>query len=180
MKIRLDSARVEPFSWQERLTFGAGGLELPEGVEIGPVEVDGTLSRSEHEFLLRARLEYRQRVPCDRCLTAVEEGVEAGLSLVVVERRGRAAEGGERQLGEDELGLLEVAGETLDTAPLVAEQVQLNLPARVLCREDCAGLCPRCGRNRNEGPCACPPPEPDPRWRGLGELKTKLSGRGTD
>ena len=58
-------------------------------------------------------------------------------------------------------------GDSIETAPLVAEQVQLNLPTRPLCREDCAGLCPRCGRNWNDGPCDCPPLAPDPRWAAL-------------
>jgi uncharacterized protein len=173
MKIRLDSARFEPFVWQERLGFSPAELRLPEGVEVGPVEVDGSLARAEPDFLLSARLRYAQRAPCDRCLRSVELPVETGFDLVVVERRGGKAEGGERQVAEDELGLLEVAGDSIETAPLVAEQVQLNLPTRPLCREDCAGLCPRCGRNWNDGPCDCPPIAPDPRWAALAGWKQR-------
>jgi uncharacterized protein len=179
MKIRLDSARYEPFFWQERLEIPPAELGLPDGVEVGPVEVDGSLRRAEPDFLLSARLRYTQRAPCDRCLRGVEIPVEAGIELLVVERRAGKVETGERRLEGDDLGLLELAGEPIETAPLVAEQVQLNLPTRPLCREDCAGLCPRCGRNLNDGPCDCPIPAPDPRWAALAGWKTR-TGRETD
>ena len=47
------------------------------------------------------------------------------------------------------------------------EQVVLNLPARVLCREDCAGLCETCGANKNLSPCGCVSETIDPRWQAL-------------
>ena len=70
-------------------------------------------------------------------------------------------------------------GELLATEPLVAEQVQLNLPTHPLCREDCRGLCPRCGANLNDGPCGCAEPPGDPRWAALAGLRDKMPGRGT-
>jgi len=178
MKIRLDSARYEPFSWQETLDFAPAALGFEEGVKLTPVEVRGELSEAAPNFLLSAQLAYRQSVPCDRCLRPVESGVDTRLDLLVIDRP-RPAEGGERQLGQDELGVFELVGEMLDTAPLVAEQVQLNLPTHPLCREDCRGLCPRCSANLNDGPCGCEAPPVDPRWAALAGLKDKLSGRGT-
>lgn len=50
--------------------------------------------------------------------------------------------------------------------PLVEEQLQLELPMKVLCRDDCKGLCPHCGSDRNATPCDCAPP-PDERWKTL-------------
>ena len=178
MKIRLDSARFEPFAWQETLDFKPAALGFEEGVELTPVEVRGELSRLEPNFLLSARLAYRQSVPCDRCLRPVGGEVDSRLELLVVDHP-RPAEGGERQLGEDELGVFELAGELLATEPLVAEQVQLNLPTHPLCREDCRGLCPRCGANLNDGPCGCAEPPGDPRWAALAGLRDKMPGRGT-
>jgi len=178
MKIRLDSARFEPFAWQETLDFKPAELGFDESVGLSAVAVEGELTHAAPNFLLSARLDYRQTVPCDRCLRPVESDAGSRLELLVVERP-RAAEGGERKLEEDELGVVEVTGEILDTAPLVAEQVQLDLPVHPLCREDCRGLCPRCGANLNDGPCACGGPPEDPRWSALAELRDKMSGRGT-
>lgn len=58
----------------------------------------------------------------------------------------------------------------LDLRESLRQNLLLALPMRALCREDCAGLCPHCGHNLNEGPCACPPDAPDARFAALREL----------
>jgi len=179
MKIRLDSARFEPYRWQETLDFDSAQLGLPEGVELTPVEVRGMLSSTSPGFLLSARLVYRQTVPCDRCLTPVEDEVESDVDLVVVERRRAASRPADTPLAEEEFGVIEVAGDAIDTAPLVVEQVQLGLPSHPLCREECAGLCPTCGKDLNEGPCSCERAS-DPRWAALAAWSEKKNGRGSD
>lgn len=63
-----------------------------------------------------------------------------------------------------------VADETVDLRPMVRDNVLLTLPPDPLCREDCRGLCTRCGANRNVDPCGCTLDEPDPRWAALREL----------
>ena len=68
-----------------------------------------------------------------------------------------------------------VKDETVDLEPMILDTVGLVLPINPLCREDCAGLCPRCGADRNEGACDCAD-EVDPRWSALNELKFKLNG----
>lgn len=180
MKIRLDSARFEPYRWQETLELDAAAIGLPEGVGLTSVEVRGMLSQAPPDFLLSARLAYRQTAPCDRCLAAVEESVESEIELVLVERSPRAAPlPEEERLELEDQGLFEVFGGAIDTVPLVLEQVQLGLPAHPLCREDCAGLCAMCGEDLNEGPCACERPA-DPRWAELAAWSDRKNGRGSD
>jgi uncharacterized protein len=58
----------------------------------------------------------------------------------------------------------------LDMHEAIRQNLLLALPARALCREDCAGLCPQCGKNLNEGPCACQPEEEDTRLAVLRQL----------
>lgn len=179
MKIRLDAARAEPFRWQESIDPATAGLEPEVADELSPVTLRGTLSWADPGYLLRARVTYRQTVPCDRCLEPVSEDVDAPFELIVFERRagsGREGEGGEHRLGEDDFGVLELDDEWLETEPLVVEQVQLMRPSHPLCREDCAGLCPRCGRDRNRGGCDCEEKEPDPRWAALAALKQENDG----
>ena len=60
--------------------------------------------------------------------------------------------------------------------PFTRDAVLLELPLAPLCRPDCAGLCPTCGADLNEGPCACPPAEGDPRWAALDALRSSGSG----
>lgn len=63
--------------------------------------------------------------------------------------------------------------EQVDLEPLAREVVLLELPQAPLCRDDCRGLCPRCGADLNEGPCDCVPEARDPRWAALDALHTK-------
>ena len=64
-------------------------------------------------------------------------------------------------------------GEDVDLTPLILEQTLLALPTRPLCREDCRGLCPQCGVNRNDHQCACASPASDPRLAVLSSLKLR-------
>lgn len=177
MIVRLDCVGSEPSTWQEVVELSPAALRHPEVVDLSPVEVSGSVTPAGRDFLLEARLCFRVTVACDRCTGPVHEQVESVLRLVAVPNVAPTPGEGEVALRSEELGVVELPGEELDTAPLVAEQVQLELPARPLCRPDCAGLCPRCGANLNEGPCGCAPDDGDPRWAALAGLMTKL-GRG--
>ncbi len=64
-----------------------------------------------------------------------------------------------------------LSGDRVDLEPLVRDAVLLELPQAPLCMEECKGLCPTCGANRNEGDCTCDPAPRDPRWAALDELK---------
>ena len=63
----------------------------------------------------------------------------------------------------------------LDLIPIVREVVQIDMPIVPLCRDDCAGLCPSCGVDRNETPCSCDSTPVDDRWSALDGLKDQLS-----
>jgi uncharacterized protein len=66
----------------------------------------------------------------------------------------------------------EIVGDQLDLLPIARELVLLDAPSTPLCRPDCAGLCPTCGANHNEGACDCTAPPADPRWSALDSLKS--------
>jgi uncharacterized protein len=59
---------------------------------------------------------------------------------------------------------------TLDLTEAVRQYALLAIPIKAICKQDCAGLCPTCGKNLNEGPCNCPKQNTDPRWSKLAEL----------
>ena len=64
----------------------------------------------------------------------------------------------------------ELASKAKAKADAIRDALTLELPLRVLCKEDCKGLCPKCGHNLNEGPCGCDLREEDPRWDALKSL----------
>ncbi|MEA2477958.1 MAG: hypothetical protein QOC87_2157 [Actinomycetota bacterium] len=67
-----------------------------------------------------------------------------------------------------------IAGEQIDLEPMVRDALVLALPTNPLCRDDCRGMCGRCGADLNSGTCSCTDDEPDPRWAALDELKSRL------
>lgn len=170
MEIRLDQIKEEPFEWQETQTILAESLDRPELVGLGEITWRGKVAAIENGSLFQAQLGYEQTLSCDRCLTPLDYAVERKVELRVVPR-GPQPVAGELELTEKDLTLLYVDEETLDTKPLLMEQLQLNIPMRALCREDCAGLCPVCGRNRNVEDCGCADSTIDRRWEALKSLK---------
>lgn len=58
----------------------------------------------------------------------------------------------------------------LDISEAVRQYALMAVPMKALCKKECAGLCPTCGKNLNQGQCACPGPDTDPRWKKLAEL----------
>lgn len=174
MKLRLDSARHEPFRWHERLEIEAAELDPRAVGGKVPVDVRGVLSSVEPDFLLDLEVDTQLAIACDRCLEPIASDVSGRLQLVLIERgRRRSGKGRdeETELTADDLNVVEVGEEGLEVEPLVREQIALELPVKPLCREECAGLCPVCGANRNDGACGCEQQDVDPRWAALAALK---------
>jgi uncharacterized protein len=124
------------------------------------------------DIRVRARVRGPLELTCARCLTAVPSEVDATFDLIF-RPTGVDAEVGEHAITEDEteIGYYEKSGLPLED--VVREQVLLTLPGRTLCREDCKGLCPHCGADRNATDCNCDHTVTDPRWSALAGIATK-------
>jgi len=170
MKIRLDKLGDEPLEWHEKVSIATASLEREQLLELGEIDNWGQVWIESPGYGLEARLSYDQTVACDRCLTPIVQPVKSTIRLTVVVGSPATVEG-EVELTEDDLETLYVTGDELDTNAIVREQVQLNVPMRRLCKEDCQGLCPTCGVNRNQESCECEPTAIDPRWEVLRQLK---------
>jgi uncharacterized protein len=177
MRIHLDQVREEPFSWDETQSVSPQDLDRPELLALSPVRWQGQVVFADPGYYLKGRLTYEQTLACIRCLAPIVEPAAAEVELMIeVERHGRTA-GAERELEEEELGLITVEGETLDTDPILLEQLQLGVPMKPLCRPDCKGLCPVCGADRNVTACSCAESKGDQRWAALGAVKSRLGGK---
>jgi DUF177 domain-containing protein len=129
---------------------------------VEPAEIEATIdvSRTTHGgYALRLRFTAGITGPCMRCL-------EPARPKTAVDAREVDQPG-----GGEELRSPYVKGEELDLAAWARDAYALALPAQVVCREDCAGLCPECGANLNEQPDHAHEREPDPRWAKLRELR---------
>lgn len=141
-------------------------LRLTEGTEV-----TGRAKRDGHRVRLRGKIKARAEIDCDRCLTPLDVPVETEFDVTYVPASAYAAEEETAELQEEDLSLSVFEGEAIDVDDLVREQVLLALPTRALCREDCAGLCPVCGINKNTNACQCESKEVDPRWAALKDLR---------
>jgi uncharacterized protein len=142
-------------------------LVVQTGVALAtPLVVTGRLSAAgEGKYYWQARLETVVRAECRRCLAPVEVPLSQSLGLVFVP---------EEDAGdEDDCYVVPRRATDLDLSAAVREELILAVPQYVECRDDCRGLCPRCGADLNAGPCRCQP-ETDPRWA----LLTKLTKGG--
>jgi uncharacterized protein len=173
MKIWLDQVRDEPFNWDETQSVSPETLDRPELLVLGPVRWRGQVVYADPGYFLRARLSYEQTLSCNRCLKPIVEPVEADVELMIFVER-HPQEGGEHGLHEQDMGIMYVDNEVLETDPILLEQLQLNVSMKPLCGEDCKGLCPTCGADRNAGECSCEESRTDPRWAALAALKGRL------
>ncbi len=169
MKIRLDQVVDEPFDWQETLD-PSGQTGLPEVLEFGQVACRGRILPMHSGYLLEASLAYRQALSCMRCLSSFEMPVASEVSLMI-QIQGPQAPVAELELTSEDLGAVLLEEPEIDTHPLLVEQLNLGVPMKPLCREDCAGLCAACGADLNAGSCDCQQ-ETDPRWNALLGLRS--------
>jgi uncharacterized protein len=165
------------------------GLDIDEALDAPSLHLEG-----ETEFVLRpgarltchvdlvdfttvhvrGRLEGSLDTECARCLEQYPRAMGQELDLFYLPRaKGEPQEQAEEvELSDHEVVVGYYDADRLDLAEVIREQIVLGLPLKPLCREDCRGRCPSCGRDRNSEPCTCPPAEEpiDPRLAPLRKL----------
>jgi uncharacterized protein len=168
------AARTDTFDLG-RLRLSSGeGRRLTLAVALGDFDFGGThyaleppvvdavleISRMTHGgYALRLRFGAGLIGPCMRCLEPAAPTTEVDVREV------------HQPGGGEELSSPYVEGEVLDVAAWARDSYALALPAQVVCRVDCAGLCPECGANLNDEPGHAHEAAPDPRWAKLRELR---------
>jgi uncharacterized protein len=144
------------------------GIELSVPVD-GPIRAHFTIERMGSEIQVAGRVEAAVRLECSRCLALFTLPVAGDVDAAFVPPSSAEAEH-QRELSADELEVQPLVQGGADLRGVIAEQIHLALPLKPLCREDCAGICPRCGREAADGSCGCPPAGGDPRWEALKKL----------
>ncbi len=153
----MEVAFEAPFDAERELT--ALGEAETDVEPDAPVTVRLRLESYAGGIRVRGSIEAPWHGVCRRCAARAE-----GVARVSVDERFVS----ESQTA-DELSY-SFEGDELDLTPLVHDAIMLDLPLAPLCREACAGLCPQCGADLNEGPCGCTAPS-DPRWATLDALR---------
>jgi uncharacterized protein len=153
--------------------FGKNGILMPVALEeqindtsdypdvvefLQPVKIEGTLKNENEIFVFEAKGKTEVNLRCDRCIAPVRKE----LCFEIKERFAHTGRGNE----ETET----FSGDQIDLTDFVKRSVISALPMKILCSEDCKGLCPVCGKNLNEGECGCVTTYIDPRFESLRAL----------
>ena len=129
-----------------------------------PVEASGTVRNTAGVLMMTGRLHTTIHGVCDRCAGDFEKDVEFPIDVVLVTELSN-------EDNEDEW-VFHLEADAADLDDIVRTVFVLNLDSKLLCKDDCKGLCCRCGKNLNEGPCNCQK-EIDPRFAALKQLLEK-------
>jgi len=110
---------------------------------IGKIKIDGEIVNDGASMIIRGQIKCRKKFVCDRCLTSAEED--------------------QVHKFDEEVDTAEIADGMLDITELVKDTLIAAQPIKNLCKADCRGLCPTCGKNLNDGECDCNKTKIDPR-----------------
>lgn len=127
-----------------------------------------TVHKDGDHLKVSGETEIKLIMPCDRCLEDVEMTFP-----VRIRREVNLSKERDGDYDADELSFID--GCILDTDKLVMDEIVVALPTKILCKEDCAGLCPVCGRNLNEGSCDCDSESRDPRMAAIADIFRNFS-----
>lgn len=136
-------------------------------VPSGPLRVTGRLSAASpggDRFYWHGRVAGDVTLPCRRCLTETTVHVQDEAHVIF-------AEAGSDDTEDPDVYVLDDRSNQIDLRPAVREEWLLNVPAFAECRAECRGICPRCGKDLNDGPCDCGAAR-DARWDALRKVNT--------
>lgn len=165
--LRVDLGRLER---KKRLridgavTVEDGGLG-EAGIQLsGPLDVELDVTATGTDVLIRGCIRGEAEAQCRRCLRAIRVPLEEAVTLLYRSGVARA------EAEAEEAYPLPERERDLNLWPAIREHVILAASEYPVCREDCPGLCGRCGADLAQGACGCGGPEPDERWAALREL----------
>jgi uncharacterized protein len=139
---------------------------------LHPVNVVLNLDRHPDHIRITGKIEGHLQVSCHRCLKSFPLFLNEPVDIYLIEKE-RVSGEEEQELQPEETLYEFFDGEVIEVDQLVAEQIFLALPVKVLCSEDCKGICPGCGANLNEEACQC---GADRRQSPFAKLKSIKSG----
>ena len=140
------------------LNFSGGDYRFSK-----PLSVKGSVSNTGGALSLKAEVSGVMTTQCARCMKDIDVPIEFSISETLMRD-----DDGETISDDEDVIIFE--GNTVEIDEIVENNFITNLSPRYLCREDCKGLCPKCGKDLNDGICDCDDDEIDPRWAALADM----------
>ncbi len=177
MLLNIKEMEVRKLPFAETWQPGTFDLADSGAVQKGPLTAQGVaelLPDTGGEVRVQGNIVADLETDCDRCLGRASFHLETPFDLFYCPAE-KVRAGAEEEVALDEgaaeMGFYELPGLELDD--IVREQVLFQLPMQRLCKDDCLGICPVCGANRNEKSCTCEAHPGDDRWAALKEIAVK-------
>jgi uncharacterized protein len=167
-----------PQTYRGTYDLSAAELDRFEIAEVGKVSIEANVQKGdvEDEYVADGTVNFTADLTCSRC---VEPYPFANASTFHVRFRPRPEVSEENEeieiAGEEELDVEFYSERTVPLRYLALEQIQLSIPMKPLCDENCLGLCPQCGVNLSRESCSCGESIVDERWGALKEFREELS-----
>jgi uncharacterized protein len=139
------------------------------GLPLGSIDGSVILKRIRETLYLEGDLRTQAETDCSRCLEAARLPISVSFKYVLSPAQAELSE--EQELSAEDLNFVYYQDDLIDLDPLIIEQILLQIPMKVLCQEDCRGLCPHCGINLNTDHCQCHDERIDSRLAILKKMK---------
>ncbi len=159
--VLLNTGKVKKYT----IKYGLDSFSYKNGdyrvVSSEPFEIE-VVSPDKNKLNIRGQGEIFLAIPCNRCLTDVDTIIDISIDEEI-----------DMDTDVDEQNFVE--GHNIDVDKMLETELLLNIPGKVLCNEDCKGICTVCGKNLNEGECGCDRFVPDPRMAAINDIFDKFS-----
>lgn len=148
-------------------------ISLEEGGIEKPVHVNMRVMKYGASVLIEGHASMTATLSCSRCLEDFSYPMDVEFTDEYIPDT-EIVRASEHALGSDELNIGYYSNDEIDVKELIKEQMLLMVPIKQLCKADCRGICPKCGKDLNTGSCECKEDIVDPRLAKLSELKNRL------
>jgi uncharacterized protein len=171
--IEVEELESEPLHVQHVYALDALGFKHDQAALNAPVSTDFVLAHEDRDLQVGGTVCTSIRYTCSRCLKEYIRPLSAQFELSYAPHPGVSG-GEEIELKYEDMHVGFYDGIGLDVDQMIVEQIELALPMKIICGEDCLGLCPGCGVDLNETPCRCPRGQGDSRLAVLLEFRKKM------
>jgi len=120
---------------------------------LDKVDVDCLVTKTSNTVFIKGSFSAQIDICCSRCLENTKQSIGSDFAYTLIPAKAETRE--EKELTQEDLETGYYQGDFIDLAPIICEQIILQIPIKALCREDCRGLCQQCGANLNTSSCNC-------------------------
>ena len=173
MFIEVQDLKQEPLYFRHVFPIGEIKFVHEDAVLSEPVATDFVLTHKDRDLRVEGTVETSIRFRCSRCTKEFSKSFAASYDLTYLPQPKWTGKDSEVELKYEDMDIAYHDGVAFDVDLMVLEQIELAMPMKFVCREDCKGLCYKCGADLNEGACLCKNEETDSRLSVLLDFKNR-------